>query len=168
MGLCAVAGRTVVFVLSLAPFVLAQDYCTTTDGSGNTLDFSPVRDAGTFTGVGPNGSQVAFNMCTISTGIDCSAQGFQALATLSGAFGCSILSEWTPVITPPQWDPIINGVQLTIQNGDACTDGTNRGIQVQFTCDPSQIGPPSFTVSKPEPCLYVWQFPTCGAYLFLT
>jgi len=28
----------------------AQDYCTTTDASGNTLDFKPVRDAGTFTG----------------------------------------------------------------------------------------------------------------------
>ena len=103
-------------------------------------------------------------MCTISTGTDCSAAGFQALATQSGSFGCAIVSEWTPVITPPQWDPITNGVQLTVQNGDACPDGTNRGIQVQFTCDPTGgVGPTSFSASEPVTCQYEWQFATSAA-----
>ena len=103
-------------------------------------------------------------MCTISTGTDCSAAGFQALATQSGSFGCAILSVWAPVLTPPQWDPITNGVQLTVQNGDACPDGTNRGIQVQFTCDPTGgVGPTSFSASEPVTCQYEWQFATSGA-----
>ena len=152
----------------VVPFSLAQDYCTTTDGSGNTLDFSPVRDAGTFTGVVTGvdsiGNQIAFNMCTITTGTDCSTTGFHTLATLSGSFGCAIVSEWTPTITPPQWDVITNGVQLTVQNGDACPDGTNRGMQVQFTCDPTgRVGPTSFSASEPVTCQFEWQFATSGA-----
>ena len=102
-------------------------------------------------------------MCTSTSGTDCSVAGFQSLATQSGSFGCAIVSEWTPVITPPQWDPITNGVQLTVQNGDACPDGTNRGIQIQFMCDPTGgVGPTSFSVSEPVKCQYEWQFATSG------
>ena len=101
-------------------------------------------------------------MCTTSTGADCSAAGFQALATQSGSFGCAIVSQWTPVITPPQWDEITNGVQLTVQNGDACPDGTNRGIQIQFTCG-SAIGPATFSAAEPVTCQYEWAFPTTAA-----
>ena len=90
-----------------------------------------------------------------------------ALATQSGGFGCAIISEWTPVVTPPQWDPITNGVQLTVQNGDACPDGTARGIQVQFTCDSSGgLGPASFSATEPVTCQYEWAFPTSGAFVF--
>jgi hypothetical protein len=105
-------------------------------------------------------------MCTISNGTGCSAAGFQALATHTGSFGCAILSEWTPGITPLQWDLITNGVQLTVQNGDECPDGTNRGIQVQFTCDPAGgVGPKSFSASEPAGCQYEWQFATSGEYI---
>ena len=100
-------------------------------------------------------------MCTSTTGTDCSAAGFQSLAFQSGSFGCAIVSEWTPVITP-QWDIIPNGVQLTIQNGDRCPDGTNRGIQVQFTCG-NLVGPATFTATTPVTCQYEWAFPTSGA-----
>ena len=91
---------------------------------------------------------MTFNMCTQTTGVDCSAVGFAALAVQSGSFGCAIVANWQPVATPPQWDAITNGVQLSVQNGDSCPDGTSRGIQVQFTCDESKVGPASFTASE--------------------
>ena len=34
---------------------------------------------------------------------------------------------------------------MTIQNGDACPDGTLRGITVKFTCDSRSVGPQTFT-----------------------
>ena len=144
------------------PIVAGQDYCQYTFAGGKKLDFGPVRDAGTFTGHDSTGGQMAFNMCTTSTGADCSFPGFQALATQSGSFGCAIASEWTPAITPPQWVEITNGVQLTVQNGDACPDGIHRGITVQFTCD-GAIGPATFSVAEPVSCLYEWAFPTSAA-----
>ena len=101
-------------------------------------------------------------MCTSTTGTDCSAAGFQSLATQSGSFGCAIVSEWTPVITPPQWDVITNGVQLTVQNGDACPDGTNRGVQVKFTCG-YLVGPATFFAAEPVTCQYEWDFPSTAA-----
>ena len=47
-------------LLALLGSASAQNYCTATDGSGNTLDFGPVRDGGTFTGVDSSGNQIAF------------------------------------------------------------------------------------------------------------
>ena len=35
---------------------------------------------------------------------------------------------------------------MTIQNGDACPDGTLRGITVKFTCDSRSVGPQTFTI----------------------
>ena len=62
---------------------------------------------------------LAFNMCTTTTGTDCSAQGFKALAGQSGSFGCAIISNWLPVVNPPDWSEITNGMQFGVQNGDA-------------------------------------------------
>ena len=39
---------------------LGQDYCTTTNGNGDTLDFGPVRDAGPFTGTDPYDNTISF------------------------------------------------------------------------------------------------------------
>ena len=49
-------------VLSLiaTPLVAGQDYCQYTPAGGKKLDFGPVRDAGTFTGVDSSGGQIAF------------------------------------------------------------------------------------------------------------
>ena len=47
-------------LLALLGSASAQNYCSATDGSGNTLDFGPVRDGGTFTGVDSSGNQIAF------------------------------------------------------------------------------------------------------------
>lgn len=43
---------------------------------------------------------MTFNMCTQTTGVDCSAVGFAALAVQSGSFGCAIVANWQPVATP--------------------------------------------------------------------
>ena len=42
------------------PLVAGQDYCQYTFAGGKKLDFGPVRDAGTFTGVDASGNQIAF------------------------------------------------------------------------------------------------------------
>ena len=52
--------RIVTFAIAAVGSATAQNYCTATDGSGNTLDFGPVRDGGTFTGVDSSGNQIAF------------------------------------------------------------------------------------------------------------
>jgi hypothetical protein len=143
-----------------------QNYCQYVTQSGRTLDFGPVRDFGTVNGADDKGNVIQFNMCTVSTGTDCSMLGFEALATQSGGFGCSILSQWEPVITPPTWSETPNGVQMVIQNGDACPDGTSRGIQVDFECGNS-VAPGSFTVTEPLECQYAWTFSTTAACNFI-
>lgn len=50
----------VLCALIATPLVAAQDYCQYTTAAGKLLDFGPVRDAGTFTGVDSSGNQIAF------------------------------------------------------------------------------------------------------------
>ena len=72
--------------------------CSAVDGSGKSLDFIPVQDASPFVGVDGSGNQIEFNMCTVTTGTDCSVAGFQSIATQQGGFGCAILSNWCVVL----------------------------------------------------------------------
>ena len=39
---------------------LGQNYCTATNGNGDTLDFGPIRDAAPFTGTDTSGNTITF------------------------------------------------------------------------------------------------------------
>ena len=149
-----------------------DEYCVSTPvGVGESrFDLNPLRDYGTFTGEDWQGNEINFNMCTPTSppGVsgDCTAPGYKALAWQHGSFGCATIAEWSPIVTPPQWDVIPNGVKMTVQNGDACPDGTVRGLNVLFTCAPGGIGPSYFTAMELVTCQFTWSFPTefvtCG------
>ena len=153
--------------------------CGTTTGTSSDapFDFTPIRAAGTFTGVDDQGNDIYFNMCTSAQGIDCSAQGFTSLMWQSGSFGCSMLANWddTNPDCAPQWTAIPGGVNMTIGCGDQCrgeNNGShpnpkhakNRSIHVSFICDhAASPGPDTFTVRESEECVYSLTFPTSMA-----
>ena len=155
--------KAALFLSALASASSSLTDCTWTNSADQVLDFGPIRDAGAFDGADSQGNHFAFHMCARTSGPDCTAAGFDALVIQTGAWGCAIVGDWDPVNSPPTWSEQPGGVTMSLQNGDACPDGTARGLAVDFECTPGAVGPVTFTVTEPVTCQYAWTFATTAA-----
>ena len=147
--------------------------CAGQTSDGSSFDFTPLRDAGTFTGLDASGNTVTFTMCpaTLEASAeradpDCHFSG-PFVATQKGEFGCSVMAQWLPLEFAPQWTKIPNGVRMTImKSGNACESGARRSVAIDFICAKALAPSAPFAVTEEMECEYAWRFPTsaaCGA-----